>query len=1174
MQAWLRQRWLWTCTAILLIVAGSELATRSIYQRTHQAIQDQLIAQTHTTARLLNSMDADRLDGLRVLTHDPEVLSLLNQVLQTPEDSAARLAFGSLIDEFLQRWSLQPYWVLLSDDLIIQATLDPTLIGRSAQPGSRRLMERAMRDRTVIMPPIRAVVTRQASEQAGQRDYYLHVCQHLEDLVAGGGYLCVSSDPREDLFQVLNTSRFGGSGEAYLIDEDGRLRSPSRFDSDFVGDPEDYEPLQVSRLYARVSTGLAMQADGDNKLALPTADAPLTAMASGLIEARPNAPLYRADYVDYRGVPVVGAGLWLHHSQLGLVIELDLNEAEQSAYLAAAWIRGLAVLGIACLLLLTWRDYVARRSLARSEAELSAFMQNAPFVMHMQDAQGRYLKANGSYGNLLGKPVEQLLRKTDQQLSGLDPELAALRDAQRDDVLRSGEPISMERGYTGSQGEQRYARIIRFPIILDGQSAAIGVGTIGLDMTAEIAMREHLRLSAEQLASEVQARTADLQLARDEAESAARAKADFLASMSHEIRTPLNAITGISHLAQRLNRDPKIGHYLTRLRGSSEHLLAIVNDILDFSKLESDKLEIEVAEFSPAELLEDVAALLSTRAHQKGLELLLDLDPEVPERLRGDARRLLQVLLNFASNAVKFTEHGWVKIHLQCLSREAHRAQLRFCVQDSGIGMESHRLAELFQPFHQLDQSGTRVREGTGLGLAISRRLADLMQGKVAVESAIGRGSSFSLELWLDDLGDPHQAASTIELSGTSVLLLDSPSEAHQLHCHWLRRAGADLQVLSHAQALLQGCRDLLGRGDNRPVTALLEETDLTPDLVAKLIGLQSEFPSLRVLLLARGEPNTCVPTHWQLLQCPLLPQALVLLRGDAPSTALSQPSRVVGRSESRFAEALRGMRVLVVEDNAINREVVTDLLNLVAVEVTTAEDGVQALRLLSRQPFDAVLMDMHMPVLDGVEATRTLRADPNLQALPVIALSASVMESDHQRCREAGMNAFVSKPIVPAELYTALLQHRVVAASEPTQDGPLSAEPAASESDAAPAWLQAMRSIEGLDADQALGFFDHNPALLHRYASRALEVAPQRLDELRDAIARRDIAVCRRSVHDMASLLGSLGAPGLRRRCGELEALLEREQWPQAELSSLLQAAETCLTALREAIAGAPTAS
>ena len=525
----------------------------------------------------------------------------------------------------------------------------------------------------------------------------------------------------------------------------------------------------------------------------------------------------------------------------------------------------------------------------------------------------------------------------------------------------------------------------------------------------------------------VEQRTAELKQARDAAEAASRAKSEFLANMSHEIRTPMNAIIGMTHLALQTGPEPRQRGYLGKIDTAAKSLLGIISDILDLSKIEAGKLDIENTAFELDSVLNDVATLIGIRAHEKGLEFLLDTDPNLPSSLVGDPVRIGQVLTNLCSNAVKFTDRGQITLSASLQEMQDRRVVLLFSVRDTGIGLTSEQQALLFQPFTQADASTTRRYGGTGLGLSISRRLVELMGGRISVQSEPGKGSRFNVTVvcGLETRSSPRQPRKVAGLSGKRVLVVDDSENYCALARTRLEELSLRASVAASGPAGIEALVEA-ERAGNPFVLVMLDW---------KMPGMDGFEAAERI----RNDPRLTTKP-WMLLVTAIRdpefeklayesgfdgvlnkPLTRIALLEAVQQLADAAPEAEAKREAAAAAQALRGRRILLVEDDEINREVAIGILEPTGAEITVAMNGAQALEMIRPGRFDAVLMDMQMPVMDGMEATRRLRGDPALRDLPIIAMTANVMAGDRERLLEAGMNDFIGKPIRVSALYATL---------------------------------------------------------------------------------------------------------------------------------------------------------
>jgi signal transduction histidine kinase/DNA-binding response OmpR family regulator len=578
-----------------------------------------------------------------------------------------------------------------------------------------------------------------------------------------------------------------------------------------------------------------------------------------------------------------------------------------------------------------------------------------------------------------------------------------------------------------------------------------------------------------------------LQAKQRQLQQANRTKSDFLANMSHEIRTPMNAVLGMARLMERTELNSQQQDYLQKIRRSSENLLGIINDILDFSRIEADKLTLEDVSFELDEVLSDVANMAGLRAEEKGLELVYRIDPGVPLALRGDPLRLSQILLNLVNNAVKFTERGTVVISVACRQDDGDQVVLDVSVRDSGVGMSPEEQERLFQAFTQADTSTTRRFGGTGLGLAIVSHLVERMGGTVSIDSAPGEGTTFSFTLQLERAGDsPVSAqAADVPLNDRHALVVDDVAINREVLKDILQSWSFRVEEADSAEAAIE--KEQEARRAGAPFSLILMDWKLPGlDGLAASERILSHHQDQRPLVLMvtahdRGNlgqraDEVGIPA---VLKKPFTPStlynAIASASGETVATAQARPA-----AEAQLPR-FPGLRVLVAEDNAINSQVVEELLTEAGASVTLAGNGREAVEQLDNATFDAVLMDAQMPELDGYEATRQLRRDERHANLPIIAMTAHAMAGDRERCLEAGMNEYLSKPIDEAQLFNVLAQCVPASLVEWPGDAAPDDQPAPPPAQPTPPTDESPTRLPGIDLDQGLKRVGGKRELLHR---------------------------------------------------------------------------------------------
>jgi two-component system sensor histidine kinase/response regulator len=517
----------------------------------------------------------------------------------------------------------------------------------------------------------------------------------------------------------------------------------------------------------------------------------------------------------------------------------------------------------------------------------------------------------------------------------------------------------------------------------------------------------------------------ELEAARRTALATALSKAQFLANMSHEIRTPMNGILGMAELLVRTKLDAEQEQMAMTIQASADALLAVLNDILDYSKIEAGKLDLETAEFDLWQTVDDCASLLHSAADQKGIELITYVDPRLRRCHRGDPSRIRQILLNFVSNAVKFTIEGEVVLGADLIEDGEVAQRVRLWVKDSGIGIPPEAMARLFTPFSQADASTTRRFGGTGLGLVICRRLVEMMGGRVDVVSTPGKGSTFAFELDLPigDLSKARMRAEDVDLSEHALLLVDDNETNRQLMVMQLMPTRVGIDVASNAISAIEVLRQAARRG--RPFTMAILDMAM-PGIdglqLAEAVRNDPRIPALPVALVSSlgtrpGLAEMAAADVFRWLNKPLSSGRLLQVAQEMASLRGGAAGRVAPRDQQAAPElttgGTHGLKVLVAEDNEINRRVLAGMLRKLGCEVVFAVDGREAVQLAEQREFQLVLMDCQMPELDGFAAARHIRQlGGRCAELPIVALTANVLPADRDACLAAGMNDFLSKPV------------------------------------------------------------------------------------------------------------------------------------------------------------------
>jgi two-component system sensor histidine kinase/response regulator len=697
--------------------------------------------------------------------------------------------------------------------------------------------------------------------------------------------------------------------------------------------------------------------------------------------------------------------------------------------------------GQAASTVLEMRVIEGTQQLRRSTELLQAVMDGATDAIFLKDTSGTFLIFNKAAATFIGRPAADVIgRKTEEVFPG---ETSRDIRAHELSVIRTGVATTVEEIIVAN-GQVRTFLTTR-SAQRDENGRITGLIGIARNITAMKQAEQARKLAEEELKRSYEAlrQAAEaLRVARDKAESAERAKGDFLAAMSHEIRTPMNTVIGMTRLALTTELTGRQRNYLEKIDSAAGSLLNIINDVLDFSKIEAGGLTLEETDFQLDTVLDSVTNVTAMRAEEKGLEMIYAVADDVPRSLRGDPLRLGQVLINLLSNAVKFTHHGEVLVTISNTAQRAGRVTLQFSVKDTGIGLEPGQIDGLFRAFTQLGPHISRTYGGTGLGLAISRQLVELMGGRIWAEGEPGRGSTFHFTIDVALPRESHGAAPPalrrLPLP-KRALIADDNALSREILADILRSFGVEPTTVDSGTAAL--AEFMAAAHAVRDYELVLIDWHMPGlDGLETVTRLRAQCAAIRmpaVLMVTAFGREEIHQSAEQLgvagvlikpVTRSMMFNTLSKIFSDEPSpegegrragtTTVSRGLRIPARAAARLANRT----VLVVDDNTLNQEVVTDMLLAVQVQVDRASNGLEAIRKLGERHYDAVLMDVHMPGMDGLTASRQIRAQPRFAQLPIIALTAQVLVEERGATVAAGMNAHLTKPIDEALLYQALL--------------------------------------------------------------------------------------------------------------------------------------------------------
>lgn len=778
----------------------------------------------------------------------------------------------------------------------------------------------------------------------------------------------------------------------------------------------------------------------------------------------------------------------------------------------------------------------AEEAVAASERKLRNILATSNEGFWLIDNDSRTLEMNDAMCAMLGRPREQILGRT--PLDFADDENKKIF---KENIARRqlGEAGAYEVALSRPDGTQVPCLFNATPLY-DEHGAKIAAFALCTDITERKQQEEEI-LKAKKIA-----------------EDATEMKSMFLANMSHEIRTPMNAIIGMAHLALKTQLSPKQKDYVSKIHNAGTSLLGVINDILDFSKIEAGRLNVETTDFRFDEVLASVVNLTGQKAHEKGLEFLIEVPATVPQNLRGDPLRLSQILTNLISNAIKFTERGEIHMKAELLEQTGERVELKFAVQDSGIGMTPEQAARLFQPFTQADMSTTRKHGGTGLGLTISRRLVELMGGQIWLQSEPGVGSTFFFTVWLG-LGSEKGNGKSIPsvLDGLKVLVVDDNAAAREIMVESLSTVVRQVDTVSSGPEAIAAVTE---QDTTEPYDVVFMDWRMpgmdgikAARLIKENASLQKQPSIIIVTAFGREEiREEAESIHVNdFLVKPVTKSMLVdsLMNVFAPrnDTSIEVESAVRGREIH-----LHGARILLAEDNDINQQIAVELLEGVGAKVTVANNGLDAVEKILEpdKSYDIILMDLQMPEMDGYQATAKIRAEDRFAKLPIVAMTAHATVEERQRCLASGMNDHIAKPIDPVAMYDTLGRYyHANAVAEKSEK-------------AAPSAAGAVPEIDGVDIADGLRRVAGNTKLYLDLLRRFVKQQAETTVRIAEHLTQNDMSTAERLAHTLKGVAGNIGAGALQARAAAVESAI-RDKHPTDAIAGFLNEAQKTLGAV-----------
>ena len=1144
----------------LILVLVAFIVVNNADNKTKQTLSYNLTTLLTSTHNALTNWVDEELLALNKLSSNPELINMVEQLLlvdrteQALSSSPVQGQIRQFFSEYNPSSNHAEFFIVAPDMRNLSAENTNQLATRHIiNDYYPSVLSQAFTGKSKFVPPIPTEPLSVNGDNSGSTRLFFTT--PINDLAGKPIALLVQAvDPSQQFAKLMRTGFIGKTGETYAFNQDGQLVSNVRFENQLktLGLIDADQPAMLTMRLGDPQKNLL-----DNGFTpQERANWPLTLMADSATRGFSSNNL--TGYRDYRGVAVVGSWLWDENLNIGIAIEVDLAESIALLQIFKYTIFGIIVVSLlllfGCTLFTLTLGTRATQALSRSHAELECRVAERTSELRSNIERTRSIIDNASDGIIIADEHGHI--------ESFSPSAEQMFGYQAADII--GQPLStiMELPFHQINPEARANGHVIEQLGLRADGSTFDIGISVSDFSFE---NNHVYTGAVRDITIRKEAERALEQAKNSAIEATKAKSNFLANMSHEIRTPMNAIIGMSYLALQTELSDKQRDYVNKIHSSADALLGIINEILDFSKIEAGKLTLEHAPFSLIETLDHVVEIIALKSQQKGLELLIDLAPELPTCLVGDSLRLGQILINLANNAIKFTDHGEIIIKVSAIEQSEQSLTLQFSVSDTGIGMTAEQQQRLFKSFSQADTSTTRKYGGTGLGLTICKTLTEMMKGDIWVESEYQQGSTFSFTVQLELAEHPlnNDKLTFADASDIHVLVVDDSLAAREILHTIAENIGFKTTVADSVDQAMQAIR--AAALTNAPFDIVLTDWQMPDKSGVELVKEvnQLNLPHQpKFIMITAYDRDDMVNACQQLavsgyLTKPINASALL----DASLNALGRSQKVTKQASfSQFdtasTAAIQGAHILLVEDNEINQQIACELLEMAKFNVTTAANGQQAVEQVQKNKFDAVLMDIQMPIMDGYQATGIIRQQFDADQLPIIAMTANAMPSDRERSLAAGMNDHLNKPIAPNEVFAALARWiKPLAADHRTQhNGPVSVNTQVHSQHGGYQQINArvpMQTdakltpphIDGLDVNGALARMAGNVGLYINLLDKFVSNQGQAADEIKEQLANNDRQTAERTAHTLKGVAANIGANDLSAKAAQLEHALYEQQ-------------------------------